>query len=244
MKLRIALVGYGKMGRAVEAEAIARGHEIVLRADREDMDAARALRPGTCDAIIEFTHPESALANFRALLPTGVPIVTGTTGWNAALEELKEEVEACGAGFMHSSNYSIGVNVLFQLNKVLARLMNAHPGYDVYIEEAHHRHKKDAPSGTALSLAWQVVEGLDRKETLASSDLQHRPPRPEELSVAFTRAGEIIGDHSVTYISDIDKVTISHSAFNRRGFALGAVIAAEWMQGKRGFFEFSETFLA
>lgn len=237
-------MGYGKMGKAVESEAVARGHEIVLRADRGDLEAAKALSPITCDAIIEFTHPEVALSNFKALLPTGVPIVTGTTGWNAGLEELKREVEACGAGFMYSSNYSIGVNVLFQLNKVLARLMNAHPGYDVYLEEAHHRHKKDAPSGTALSLAGQILDGLDRKGAIAAGTLQHRPPAPDELSVAYTRAGEIIGDHSVTYISDIDKISISHSAFNRRGFALGAVIAAEWMQGRRGFFEFSETFLA
>ncbi|MFN8395176.1 MAG: 4-hydroxy-tetrahydrodipicolinate reductase [Bacteroidia bacterium] len=242
MKLRIALVGYGKMGKAVEAEAVARGHEIVLRAGREDLSAAKALNPSTCDAIIEFTHPEVALPNFRALLPTGVPIVTGTTGWNAAIPELREEVDSAGATFLHSSNFSIGVNVLFQLNKVLARLMNGHPGYDVYVEEAHHRHKKDAPSGTALSLAGQILNGLDRKEAIAAGILQSRPPQPEELSVAYTRAGEIIGDHTVTYISDIDKVSISHSAFNRRGFALGAVIAAEWVQGKRGFFDFAEVF--
>jgi 4-hydroxy-tetrahydrodipicolinate reductase len=242
MSLRIALMGYGKMGKAVEAEALARGHQIVLVADRNNAHEATLLRPDTCDCFIEFTRPEAAMANFRTLLPTGIPIVTGTTGWLSDLDLLRDEVVRAGGKFMFSSNFSIGVNVLFQLNKTLARLMNAHPEYDCYIEEAHHRHKKDAPSGTARSLAAQMIEGLDRKSKIAGTDLIGRAPQPDELSVAFTRAGEIIGSHSVTYLSDIDRITIEHEAFNRRGFAVGAVIAAEWIQGKTGFFEFGEVF--
>ncbi|MBL0020320.1 MAG: 4-hydroxy-tetrahydrodipicolinate reductase [Bacteroidetes bacterium] len=242
MSLRIALVGYGKMGKAVEAEARARGHEICLIVDQDNAHLATLLRPETCDCFIEFTRPEAALGNFRNLLSTGVPIVTGTTGWLPELETFQAEVLAANGRFMYSNNFSVGVNVLFQLNKMLAKLMNGHPQYDCYIEEAHHRHKKDAPSGTAQSLAGQILDGLNHKTKLAGPELLLRAPEPEELSIAFTRAGEIIGNHSVTYISDIDRITIQHEAFNRRGFALGAVIAAEWMQGKRGFFEFGQIF--
>jgi 4-hydroxy-tetrahydrodipicolinate reductase len=242
MSLRIALIGYGKMGKAVETEAQARGHSISKVIRRDNFQEIRGLRPDNCDCIIEFTRPEAAIPNFRELLLTGVPIVTGTTGWTAELETVQAAVEQAGGSFLYSSNFSVGVNVLFHLNKVLARLMNAYPEYDCYIEEAHHRHKKDAPSGTATTLARDILNGLDRKTTLADESLRHRAPLPEELSVAYTRAGEIIGAHEVTYISDIDRITISHEAYNRRGFALGAVIAAEWLQGKKGMFEFSEIF--
>ncbi|MEY3443979.1 MAG: hypothetical protein RLZZ519_2260 [Bacteroidota bacterium] len=242
MSLRIALLGYGKMGQAVEIEARARGHEICLIADLENAHQATLLRPDTCDCFIEFTRPEAALANYRNLLSTGVPIVTGTTGWLPELETLRTEVLAANSGFMYSSNFSVGVNVLFQLNRLLAKLMNGHPQYDCYIEEAHHRHKKDAPSGTARSLAEQMLESLAHKTKIAGPELQHREPEKDELSIAYTRAGEIVGTHSVTYISDIDRITIAHEAFNRRGFALGAVLAAEWMQRKRGFFEFGDIF--
>lgn len=242
MSLKIALVGYGKMGQAVEAEAQARGHEVILRADLAQFHQATMLAPDTCDCIIEFTRPESAVANYRTLLSTGVPIVTGTTGWGDHMEALRADVLAADTAFLHSSNFSIGVNVLFKINQMLARLMNAHPEYDCYIEEAHHRHKKDAPSGTAMSLAEQILGQLDRKSKVADADLRHRSPHMDELSVAYTRAGEIIGAHTVSYISDIDQLTIAHQAFSRRGFALGAVVAAEWIQGRRGFFDFAEAF--
>jgi 4-hydroxy-tetrahydrodipicolinate reductase len=244
MSLRIALAGYGKMGKAIEAEAIGRGHSICQVIGRGDADALDGLRPSNCDCVIEFTRPESALGNFRRILPTGVPIVTGTTGWLADVDAVRKEVEEFGGCFMHSSNYSVGVNVLFQLNKVLARLMNGLPEYDCHVTEAHHRHKKDAPSGTAHSLAAQIIHGLDRKVRIADEALRHRAPAPEELSVGYVRSGEIIGEHGVTYISDVDRISISHVAHNRRGFALGAVIAAEWVQGKKGFYEFSEVFEA
>jgi 4-hydroxy-tetrahydrodipicolinate reductase len=242
MSLRIALIGYGKMGQVVEKEAIARGHEIILKADRQDVHQATFLRPSDCDCLIEFTNPESALPNFRSLIPTGIPIVTGTTGWLSDLEQIRREVLTTGGCFLYGSNFSIGVNVLYHLNRTLARLMNGNPQYDCHIEESHHRHKKDAPSGTANSLAAQIMEILDRKSRIVHADLLQRSPESDELSIAFTRAGEIVGRHAVTYTSDIDQIKISHEAFNRRGFGLGAVLAAEWVQGKNGFYMFSEIF--
>jgi 4-hydroxy-tetrahydrodipicolinate reductase len=242
MKLRIALIGYGKMGQVVEKEAIARGHEVILKADRQDVHQATLLRPGDCDCFIEFTNPGSAPPNFRSLLPTGIPIVTGTTGWLSHLEQIRSEVLTAGGCFLHSSNFSIGVNVLFLLNRTLATLMDGYPQYDCHIEESHHRHKKDAPSGTANSLAAQILDALDRKSRTVHADLLHRSPEADELSIAFIRAGEIVGRHAVTYTSDIDQIRISHEAYNRRGFGLGAVLAAEWVQGKKGFYEFSEIF--
>ncbi|MEM8889932.1 MAG: dihydrodipicolinate reductase C-terminal domain-containing protein, partial [Bacteroidota bacterium] len=143
---------------------------------------------------------------------------------------------------MYSSNFSVGVNVLFLLNQKLAQLMNSYPEYDVFIEEQHHRYKADAPSGTAVSLSKQVLEGLDRKDRIATDALLNRAPEPEELSVGYIRSGEIIGRHKVSYTSAIDEISIEHKAHNRRGFALGAVIAAEWMQGKKGFYSFTELF--
>lgn len=230
------------MGRAIEQEATARGHAISFRIGRNNAAQLAEISTDNTDCAIEFTQPEAAWDNFMALLPAGVPVVTGTTGWLDRKDALEAAVTEAGQAFLYSSNFSPGVNILFQLNQKLAAIMNQYPEFDCYVEEAHHRHKKDAPSGTALSLAEQVLAGLDRKTSWAGPALQDRPPKPEELSVSYTRAGEIIGEHSVTYLSDIEQVQISHRAFNRRGFALGAVLAAEWLVGKQGFFNFTAVF--
>lgn len=240
--MKIALVGYGKMGKAVEQEAQLRGHEIVLRADKDQLDSALALQANQCDCFIEFSHPEAAVGNFKALLSTGIPIVTGTTGWLGDLAQVEKAVLENDGALLYSSNFSPGVNMLFKLNQRLAAMMNGYPDFDVMVEEAHHRHKKDAPSGTALSLAHQILDGLDRKSGIAHADLQHRPPNAEELSVAYTRAGEIIGKHKVSYVNEIECLSISHEAYNRRGFALGAVLAAEWLAGKKGLYQFIDIF--
>lgn len=242
MSLRIALVGYGRMGKAVEAEAVGRGHTIVAKLGLEEKDKLKALYKGSVDVVIEFTHPESALGNFQVLLETGIPLVTGTTGWTAELETVKGWVEAKGGAFLYSSNFSPGVNMLFHLNQVLARMMNQYPEFDAYIEEAHHRHKKDAPSGTAISLAEGVLGELERKQSWEYTAFEHRPPQADELSIAVTRAGEIIGKHAVVFRSEIEEIRISHEAFNRRGFALGAVLGAEWLRDKKGFYNFAEIF--
>lgn len=242
MSLKIALVGYGRMGRTVEAEALERGHQIVATIDTDNLEEIDRLTPDFADVVIEFTRPENALRNYDQLLKKGVHVVTGTTGWYDQVDEVKSWVDQAAGAFLYASNFSIGVNILFQLNQQLAQLMNRYGAYDPFVMEAHHRHKKDGPSGTAVSLADQVVDGLDRKSVWVTDELHHRPPNPEEVSVGYVRAGAIFGEHQVTYTSEIDELTISHKAYGRRGFALGAVIAAEWIQGKKGFFNFQEVF--
>ncbi|TAE52018.1 MAG: 4-hydroxy-tetrahydrodipicolinate reductase [Bacteroidetes bacterium] len=239
--LRISLLGYGKMGKAVEQEALARGHEIAFRIDAGNLGDMALISPENTDVAIEFTHPEAFGQNLHAMLKAGVVMVSGTTGWYKQLPEVKAQVEAEQGGLLYSSNFSIGVNLLFRLNTTLARWMNSYPQYDVFIEEQHHRHKADAPSGTAFSLAKQILGELDRKTSVADN-LSQRAPLPEELSVGYTRAGEIVGRHTVTWTSDIDSLSIEHHALNRRGFALGAVVAAEWMAGRKGCVEFIDIF--
>lgn len=240
--LSITLLGYGKMGKAVEQEAVARGHQISFHIDIENIEDWNLVHPDNTDVVIEFTHPDSFDANLVRVLNTGIPLVSGTTGWYDRLSEIRSQVEIAGGGLMYSSNFSIGVNLLFKLNQQLAKWMNGHPQYDCYIEEQHHRHKADGPSGTAHSLASQMLAHLDRKTEVATDALQSRAPEDHELSVGFIRSGEIIGRHKVGYTSEIDSLTIEHHAYNRRGFALGAVVAAEWMAGKKGVHEFSEIF--
>jgi 4-hydroxy-tetrahydrodipicolinate reductase len=242
MSLRIVLHGYGRMGKAVELEAVARGHQIVGRINTHNLDEIADFNRQNADAIIEFTHPDGVVATYHRLIATGLPVIAGTTGWHSALHEVEQAVLFAETAFLHSSNFSPGVNILFRLNSILAAMMNRYPDYDPYIEEAHHRHKKDAPSGTALSLAHDLIDGLDRKTSWEYAGFAQRPPEASELSIGVTRAGEIIGKHAVAYRSEIEEIRISHEAFNRRGFALGAVLAAEWLQGKQGFFTFAEIF--
>ncbi|MDX2249557.1 MAG: 4-hydroxy-tetrahydrodipicolinate reductase [Bacteroidia bacterium] len=237
--LRIALVGYGKMGKAIEQEALSRNHVISRIIDLANQHDILTLSPANTDVVIEFTQPGSFPENLRKVMESGVPLVTGTTGWYDQLAQVQKIVNESGGGLMYSSNFSIGVNILFKLNQYLAEMMNRFDQYDCFVEERHHRHKADAPSGTAYSLSRQILAGLDRKTRVAGEDLRHRKPEADELSVGYVRSGEIIGEHTVGYTSDIDTITISHTAHSRRGFALGAVVAAEWMVGKTGVYEFS-----
>lgn len=230
------------MGKAIEAEALQRNHIIVAIIEKNALHKLHEISSFGADVIIDFTHPDSVLPNIRACAGLGLPIVCGTTGWAQHLDEVKAITAANALGFIFSSNFSIGVNLLFKLNKELAKWMNPYPEYDCFVEEQHHRHKADAPSGTALSLANDIITNLQRKNCIATDILQSRSPTAEELSVGYIRSGEIIGKHRVSYSSDIDTISIEHSAHNRRGFALGAVIAAEWIQGKQGFFNFAEIF--
>lgn len=240
--MKIALWGYGKMGKAVEEEALCRGHEISHRIDLDKPENKDKLHPDNTDIIIEFTHPESFQSNLEFALSRQIPMVSGTTGWYDQLELIKQKVEQEEGSFLYSPNFSVGVNILFKLNQVLARLMNAYPEYDCFIEEQHHRFKADSPSGTAIALANQVLSDLDRKSKLCDEELRHRAPEDHELSVGFVRAGSIFGTHKVVYNSEVDQITISHQAFSRRGFALGAVIGAEWLAGKKGFHQFADIF--
>lgn len=228
--MKIALIGYGKMGHEIERIALARGHEIVQTIDVNNLTDMGSERFRSADVVIEFTRPDSALANYRKCFSHHLPIVSGTTGW---LEHLPEIKEACASGetFFYASNFSLGVNLFFALNARLAEMMNGFPEYDVCMKEIHHTQKMDAPSGTAISLAEDILERLDRKTTWVKETANER----SELAIRSERLGEVPGFHEVTYQSEIDSITISHDAKNRSGFALGAVLAAEYTVGNKGF---------
>lgn len=220
------------MGQAIEQIAQERGHEVVLKitsANRADM-TTDALRQA--DVAIEFTNPEVARENVTDCLQAGVPVVCGTTGWNKGLNEVKLKAVENETAFLQASNFSIGVNIFFEINKQLARLMNDQAEYDVQIEETHHTQKKDAPSGTAITLAEQVQEGMTRKKHW----VKDAATNPDDFAIIAHREEDVPGTHVVTYSSAIDDIEIKHTAHNRTGFALGAVLAAEYVVGKKGVF--------
>ena len=222
--MKIALIGYGKMGHMIESIARERGHEIVSIIDQNNLDEFESNAFASADVAIEFTSPQTAADNILRAWKAGVLVVCGTTGWNIdAMRQEAIEREGDGIGLMWSSNYSIGVNILFALNKQLAKFMEAYPEYTPHMTEVHHIHKLDAPSGTAKTLQESIGDNR-----LAIKDIKS------------IREGEVAGIHTVIWDSEIDTISISHSAKSRKGFALGAVIAAEWMKGKTGWHDFSE----
>lgn len=230
--MKIALIGYGKMGHEIENIARERGHEIVSVIDMNEEKKFDSPEFKSADVAIEFTSPESALHNYRQAFAAGVPVVSGTTGWLTHLDEIKEACEKNGKTFFYASNFSLGVNLFFALNKYLAGLMNRYPDYDVRMEETHHIHKLDAPSGTAITLAEGILQNIDRKGGWA---LGNDHPTSDVLRIDAFREGEVPGIHSVVYESEADTIRITHDAKNRKGFALGAVLAAEFTKGKQGF---------
>jgi 4-hydroxy-tetrahydrodipicolinate reductase len=228
--MKIALIGYGKMGHIIESIAIERGHEIVCVIDKDNVEDFNSAAFASADVAIEFTTPQTAEANILRAWAAGVPVVSGTTGWKIEEFRIKNfelRTKNSDRGVMWSSNYSIGVNLLFSLNKQLAKFMEAYPNYTPHMTEVHHIHKLDAPSGTAKTLQEAIGE-----ERLPVTDIES------------IREGEVPGIHTITWDSEVDTITISHSAKSRKGFALGAVIAAEWMKGKTGWHEFSEVILS
>ena len=230
--MKIALSGYGKMGKEIEKIAVARGHEIVLRIDAGNTEDLNAENLRKADVCIEFSTPETAVPNIMACFGAGIPVVVGTTGWLDQLEDVKTACIENNQTLFYTSNYSIGVNLMFQVNRYLAKLMNAYPEYEVKMEEIHHIHKKDAPSGTAISLATQIIDNVDRKEIWVMRD----EVKPNEILINAKREDEVPGTHTVTWTSAVDRIDITHTAFSRQGFALGAVVAAEWVQHKKGIF--------
>ena len=226
MALKIAIIGYGKMGRMIEKIALEREHIIVARMERgwvpDDFNNA--------DVAIEFTEPNSAFNNIQKTLSAGVSVVSGTTGWYEKISDLKEESQ--NAGLVYSSNFSLGVNIFFELNNKMAELFSHHDQYKPSLKETHHKEKKDIPSGTAITLA---------EDILKNSSLNGWTVKDEfgKLPIQSIREKDIHGNHSITYKSEIDKVTLSHSALNRKGFAIGAVIAAEKIFGKTGIHKFN-----
>lgn len=230
--MNIALIGYGKMGKEIEQIAIARGHKIVLKVDITNAGSYTVDELKKADAAIEFSTPESAVGNIYKCFDAGVPIVVGTTGWLTKLEEVKLKCRDKNQALFYASNYSIGVNLFFRLNECLAKLMNNYAEYNVSMEEIHHVHKLDAPSGTAISLANQVLDQLQTKDKWVNEATDKK----NELGIISKRLDEVPGTHTVTYASAVDEISITHIAYNRKGFALGAVIAAEWIVGKKGVY--------
>lgn len=233
--MNIALIGYGKMGKTIEKVAVERGHSVVCIIDADNIDGFDSENFKKADIAIEFTTPASAFDNYCRCFDRKMPVVSGTTGWLEREALLKSLCEEKNAAFFYSSNFSIGVNIMFALNEYLAKIMNRFSQYDVSMKEIHHVHKLDHPSGTAISLANGIIKNLDRK-----SAWKEGADSKNLINIEAERVGEVPGTHIVKYVSEDDAITIEHEAFSRRGFALGAVIAAEWMIGRKGWYSMSD----
>ncbi|MDR2954986.1 MAG: 4-hydroxy-tetrahydrodipicolinate reductase [Prevotella sp.] len=229
--MNIALIGYGRMGHEIEKIALDRGHKIVSIIDINNPEDFASDAFKSADVAIEFSMPESAIDNYRKCFAANVPVVAGTTGWLEHMDEVKKACEKDGKTFFYASNYSLGVNIFFVLNKYLAKIMNNYPAYDVRMEETHHIHKLDAPSGTAITLAEGIIDNVNSKDRW----ILEKEEKPSDLAIHCIREGEVPGIHEVIYESEADTISIKHDAKNRKGFALGAVLAAEFTKGKKGF---------
>lgn len=234
--MKIALIGYGKMGKAIEALAVQKGHHVVLKIDESNADSFTQEQADKADVAIEFTGPHSAVDNILQCISFGLPVVSGSTGWLDHWSQVEAASNEKNGTVVYSSNYSIGVNLFFEINKVLAKLMDPYPGYDVSMKEIHHTEKKDAPSGTAISLAEQIIANLGRKQQW-TNDSQCNP---NEISIRSERTDPAPGTHSVSYHSEIDSIEIVHTAHNRQGFAAGAIMAAEFTAHKKGLFSMKD----
>ena len=228
--MRIVLIGYGKMGKEIERIAIDRGHQIVSKIDIENPDDLISLTNKEVDVAIEFSNPISAFSNIMKCIEKQIPIVCGTTGWLEKKAEVEKATQSFDSTFFYASNYSIGVNLFFKLNKQLAKLMQPHAGYDIYTNEIHHIEKKDSPSGTAITIAEGIMSQYPNKNKWVNNEI----PGADEIAIWSQRESTKPGTHTVKYISKVDQIEVTHEAFSREGFALGAVIAAEWILGKKG----------
>lgn len=230
--MKIALIGYGKMGMAIEEIAVKRGHEIVLKVNIDNLEDNTIENIQQADVAIEFTGPESALENIKKCMDAGVPVVCGSTGWLEHFTEAKSYCDKKKGALLYASNFSVGVNIFFALNKTLASLIAPHKEYEVNISEIHHTQKKDAPSGTAITLAEQIIEKSIQKKKW----INRQTSDPSELSIFSERIDPAPGTHRVQYHSEIDDIEIIHTAHNRKGFATGAVLAAEFILARKGIF--------
>lgn len=234
--MKIVLIGYGKMGHIIESIALSRGHQIVATIDinnQEDFDSPAF---ASADVAIEFTRPETAVSNILRCFDKGVPVVVGTTGWLTHLPEIEKACQAQDAALFYASNFSLGVNIFQAVNRYMAHIMNGFPNYQVSIEETHHIHKLDSPSGTAITLADNLLSQLDRKDAWAETET----PKENEIGIKAFRRDEVPGIHTVIYESEVDTITFTHDAKSRAGFALGAVIAAEFLAGKKGVYTMND----
>ena len=229
--MKIALLGYGKMGKIIDEIATQRNHEIVARLNESPTSG----NLNNADVVIEFSNPEVAFNNIKTCLENNIPVICGTTGWLDQKPEIEKIAAENNTAFLYGSNFSLGVNLFFALNEKLANLMKNFPEYNVQLEEIHHTHKKDAPSGTAISLAEGIIKNDQRFEGWKLDETKEK-----ELGIFAIREDEVPGTHSVFYKSSVDEIEIKHTAYSRNGFALGAVIAAEWIQGKTGNFSMKD----
>lgn len=229
--MKIALLGYGKMGVEIEKIALERGHEIVLKIGNANLVDLTEANLSKADVAIEFSTPDTAYSNIQLCFSVNVPVVVGTTGWLDELDNCIEQTKQ-GKGLFYASNFSVGVNVFFEINKKLAQLMSPYPDYKIEMEEIHHTQKLDAPSGTAITLAEGVIEGVQEVKSWTNESTESK----SAVGIISKREGKVPGTHVVTYENEIDEIYIRHTAHNRKGFALGAVLASEFMVGKSGFY--------
>ena len=233
--MNIALFGYGKMGKEIEAIAIKRGHTIVLKINSANISGITNEDLKKADVIIEFSTPHVVLDNVKKCINAQVPVVIGTTGWYENFEEVKKMCLDKNSALFHATNFSLGVNLFFKLNTYLAELMNKYTDYEVSMEEIHHIHKLDKPSGTAITLAEQIIKNIDKKTKWSINE-----KKEDTLFIKDVREGEVPGTHIIKYQSEVDDIEIMHKAHNRKGFALGAVIAAEFLNGKKGIYTMND----
>ena len=236
--MKVAIIGYGKMGHEIEQVLLQRGHTVALIIDQNNAGDLNAENLADIDVAIEFTTPDTAYTNVRTCIECGTPVVSGTTGWHDRLEELQSLCREKDSTMIWSSNYSLGVNITFRINRYLAELMNRFDTYNVSMEEIHHTQKKDAPSGTAISLANDILERVERKDKWVNE------PTTDANAIEITslREGAVPGTHTVTYTSEDDKIEIKHTLFSRRALALGAVVAAEFVAPHKGVFTIDDLF--
>lgn len=234
--MKIALIGYGKMGKAIEEVALQKGHEVLYRIDVESQDLMQSRYLKEADVAIEFSTPKTAYQNILKCFEAGIPVVCGSTGWLDRLEEIKQRCQNEGKTFLYASNFSIGVNLFFELNKQLARLMGPQSQYEVSMEEIHHTEKKDSPSGTAITLAEGIIDILSQK----SKWVNETTADPDAISIISKRINPAPGTHIIRYTSEVDDIEIRHTAHSRKGFATGAVVAAEWIQNRKGVYNMQD----
>ncbi len=233
--MKIALIGYGKMGKEIEMIALERKHEIVLIVEKDNEDLVSKKDLQKADVAIEFTTPHSVVANLKRCMEAQLPVVVGTTGWYQHFEEVTNYCKQHDGTLFHATNFSIGVNLFFKVNTYLAELMNNYSNYNVSMEEIHHIHKLDKPSGTAITLAQQIISKIDRKDKWSIEE-----KTGNTLFIQDKREGEVPGTHIIKYHSPVDDIEIMHKAHNRKGFALGAVVAAEFLYGKKGIYTMTD----
>ena len=232
----IVIIGHGRMGKEIESLALDKGHRIILTIDKDETHKFNTDSFRNADVAIEFSLPESAVENFKQCFKAGLPVVSGTTGWLNNMDEVVDLCNSTKGSFFYASNFSLGVNIFFEINRKLANLMDNYPNYKISLEEIHHTKKLDSPSGTAITLANDIVHEVKRKDSWVSE----KTPSENEILISAKRIGKVNGEHTIIYDSSVDSIEIRHSAKNRKGFALGALLAAEFLVGKTGMYNMKD----